>query len=289
MTDHVKPTPEQLKENIDKANKALDTMPVEEEKDTDNTPAPSLDALDKPQDEETPPADPVEDEKKPEEEAADTTKPEEKKEAAKEEEKKPLPPAEERLKESAREANKLLHNNAVLNNAIVEANDLPEPTEDDLKAEYADYEDMTNAEKRFAKENLINKRFREHINKASQEQWKLTQWASKVEEFATDPQTLIDHPELEGKVDAFKAFAGDTKLTGSDFGLLVTSFLYKQSKAKQAEPAKTGQMFERGGSATHETPKPKDDKVPLDEANRLMKTNYDEYKRLLKAGKIAAL
>jgi len=286
MTDHVKPTPEQLKENIEKTTKELETMPVDEQKDTDSTPAPTLDALDTPdenKEEETV-------ETKPDE--PDDETPEEKKTVPaeeKKEEKKDEPTTEERYKESTREANKLYRNNAKMNEAIVQANSLPEPTEDELKKEFSDWEDMTNTEQRLAKETFVNKRFREHINQASQEQYKIDQWVDKVEAFTDDPQTLIDNPDLEGKMEEFKSFASDKKLNGSDFGLLVESFLFRQAKKKAQEPPKTGQMFETGGGATHATPKPKDDKIPLDEAQKLMKSNYSEYKRLLQAGKIAMI
>ena len=52
------------------------------------------------------------------------------------------------------------------------------------------------------------------------------------------------------------------------------------------EPVKNkGQMFEQGTGGPNNVNKPKD-KISLDEAAILMKTDYKKYAELLKAGKI---
>ncbi len=189
-----------------------------------------------------------------------------------------------KLSASARENQRIYAKNRKLDQAIDEANELPEPTDEELAQVYEDWDLMTSTEKIFAKETLINKRFRERLSKGREEARKIEKWAEQVNEFVDDPQTFIDAPQLEGKQDAFKEFANQETNNAVPFKILVSAFLHEQSQI--VKPKNKGKMFEVGNGGPNTPPKPKSDKIGIEESHKLMKTNYNKYVELLKAGKI---
>ncbi len=198
----------------------------------------------------------------------------------------PEPPVnwEGKFKASARDAQIQGYKNKEIAKAIDEANALPEPTEDDLKAEYSDWEDMTPTEQRLAKESLLNKRRWQLLDSATQKFKKVDEWTDKVKAYIADPKILADHPELEGKTEEFEHFASDIQRRDMDFETLILAFAGEQAKKKPAP--KTGQMFPAGSGGPKEPPKPVDDRLSPEQAAVLRKTDYKKFKELLKAGKI---
>lgn len=265
---HQKPTTEELQNGI---NSAIEEIEKPEEKPTETK---EEEVIEKPKTEE---------------------KPEEKKEEVvveKKEEKSEEKPTQEEIDykkkftESSREAQKIHAKNRKLNQAFDEANEMPEPTEEELMREFDGFDVMSDTEKKLAKESLISKRFREKIAKAREEGKRIEKWNEQVDEFVGDPKTLVDNPELEGKVDEFKLFATEESNNSVPFKVLVAAFLHEQERAKK--PKQKGQMFETGtgGPNTNDTQKKK---LSLEEGQKLMETNYDEYKRQLRAGNIESV
>jgi len=273
MTDHKKPTPEELEEGIKKSQEELEKLEKEEAA-------------------ETPPPEDEDDEEITEDDQPDDTQEEDdegddlEEDAEEEPEQKPQKEVDykERHAESTREAQRLYKNNVVMNKAIEEANNLPEPTEEELRQEYPNWEDATDTERLLLKDRLINKRFRETINKASLEQRKIDEWGDRVEKFVDDPKNLTEFPELEGKEEKFKQFASDKKLVGTDFSILISAFLHNEAKSVKKNK---GKMFETGTGGSNDRPKPKTNKLTVEEGRLLMKTNWKEYRKRLNAGLIA--
>jgi hypothetical protein len=187
--------------------------------------------------------------------------------------------------ESTREAQVLHAKNKQLVDAIDEASLIDEPTEEELAKEYSDWDLMTDTEKRLAKDSLVNSRRFKVIHQESKKFKDLEAWNEKVNTFADDPKTLTDNPELEGKLDEFKLFASKPTRRGVDFTDLIPAFLYNESQLKAKTPPKKGQMFEQG-TGGNTKPKPKGDKISTEEGRLLMKTDYNKFKEMLKAGKI---
>ena len=109
-------------------------------------------------------------------------------------------------------------------------------------------------------------------------------WQNKVEEFIGDPKSLVDYPELEGKQEEFKFFATKPTRSGVEFETLVSAFAHDFEKSKPV--AKRAAMFESGSGGPNDKPKPKTDKLTVDEGRQLMKTDYKKWKELLLANKI---
>lgn len=259
---HKKPTKEELQENI---NAAIEDM----EEETPETPETVEEESQEDEEviEETP-----EEEQPEEEEKVETIEPEEEKDDYK-----------EKFVQSSKEAMILHHQNKKANEAIDSAINTPEPTEEDLQAEYDDWDVMSDFEKKMAKQTLWNDRRFAQLETMQKENKNLQEWGDKIEEFIGDPKNLSDFPQLEGKQEEFKLFASRPTRMNSDFDLLVGAFLYEGTKNP---PKKNkGAMFDNGTGGANNKPQPKA-KLSLEESRNLMNTDYEKWKTLLRQGKI---
>ena len=184
---------------------------------------------------------------------------------------------------SSREAQKLQAKNRVINKALAEAEDVPEPTEEELAAEFSDWELMSDIEKTFAKETVVSRNWRYAISQAKEQATKIEKWNESVETFIEDPETLNANPGLEGKTEEFKAFATEEANNSVPFRLLVSAFLHEQSSGKKSNK---GRMFERGLGGSNEKPQPKKGTLTLEEGRKLRETDYNLWKEKLSAGLI---
>lgn len=187
--------------------------------------------------------------------------------------------------ESTREAQIIAARNKQLQSAIDASRVVAEPTDEDMQKEYADWDVMSETEQKLAKKQFINDKRFEMIDKAAQEGRDFEEWIKKVETFAEDPKVLLDNPELEGRAAEFRSFASKKSHRGVDLNILVSAFL--RDMEKSAKPVKKGGMFPTGTGGHSKTPGPNDGKISIAESERLMKTDFRKYSRLLRAGKIS--
>src|SRR3989304_7485140 len=185
--------------------------------------------------------------------------------------------------ESSKENQKIYAKNRVINKALADAEDVPEPTEEELQVEFADWDVMSDTERVFAKETVISRNWRKTIAQAKEQATRIEKWNESVEDFVSDPVTLTDNPELEGKTEEFKAFATEEANNSVPFKLLVSAFLHDHTTNK---PNNKGRMFERGSGGPNDKPQPKDGSITLEEGRKLRETDYNRWKELLAAGKI---
>lgn len=260
--NHTKPTKEELQENIDKAAKELEVL------------------KDKPELEPEPEPKPSEPAPEPETQPELEDKPETKKEPE------PQPEVDYKKKfvESTREAQVLHAKNKKINEVIETATNLPDPTEEELKKEFSDWDVMTDTEKRLAKDNLKSTRRFAMLEEVTRESKDIESWNTKVDAFIDDPKTLVDNPELEGKLEDFKLFASKPTRRGVDFSDLVNAF--NGEEAKKTKPKNKGAMFETGTGGPNGKDKPKSDKISIEQARILRQTDYKKYLDYLRAGKI---
>jgi len=265
MANHVKPTKEELEANAMKAAEEAERLAKEHE--------------DKEEDIKHSEEDQEEESSDLEDRREEQILKEEKEE---EEEQEDKPDYKKKFIESSREAIVIVSKNKKINEAIDQANNLPDPTEEELQKAYPTYDDMTDTERMLAKDNYINKRRFELIHQANIESKDIEAWNSKVDSFIEDPKVLADNPQLEGKQEDFKIFAMKPSRRGTNFEDLVRSFLYDATK----DIPKKGKMFESGTGGDNAKMKPKSDKLTIEQARQLRKTDYGKYKEFLKAGKI---
>ncbi|KKR30733.1 MAG: hypothetical protein UT62_C0008G0008 [Parcubacteria group bacterium GW2011_GWC1_39_8] len=199
----------------------------------------------------------------------------------KEEEKEP--DYKEKFSESSREAQKIHAKNRKLNEGLSKASEINEATEEEMIEEYPDWDVMSDTEKKLARKNFINDKRFAVVTQATEEAKKIEKWGDDVDTFVEDSKTLVDNPELEGKIEEFKVFANEISNHAIPFKILVSAFLHDISTKKVKNK---GKMMEVGSGGPNEKLKTKGDKISLDEAAKLMKTDYKKYKELLLSGKI---
>jgi len=269
-----KPTPEELKAKEEEAIKAAEELEGRQQI--------------PPDEEEEKKEEPTEDAgNELEEEAGEVEEEAEAEEVSEEVEEKEAIPSKELYKkkfsESSKENQKIYAKNRVINKALADAEDVPEPTEEELQVEFADWDVMSDTERVFAKETVISRNWRKTIAQAKEQATRIEKWNESVEDFVSDPVTLTDNPELEGKTEEFKAFATEEANNSVPFKLLVSAFLHDHTTNK---PNNKGRMFERGSGGPNDKPQPKDGSITLEEGRKLRETDYNRWKELLAAGKI---
>lgn len=269
MANHIKPTKEELEKGIQEA--------------TEKGAEPDVEV---PEIEETPETPEEKDGEENVEEEVELENEEEVEEAQgedeAEDEREDAPDYKEKFKQSSREAQKIHAKNRKLSQAIDEASEIPEPSDEEMAQEYQDWDAMSNFEQKLAKEAVVSKKWREKIANAQEETKKIEKWGEDVDNFIEDPQTLIDNPDLEGKQDEFRLFANQDTNNSVPFKILVAAFLHEQGKGKKPNKGKQMETPKGGGGQ-----KPvRNTKLTLEQANQLMKTNYTKYKQYLRDGKI---
>ena len=284
--NHIQPTKESLEEEaaaiLEEAEKLKD-VPVEENPE-EEAEAKANAGVEEEASEEEP-----EKEEEPEEEALEEEALEEEEEQAepseeeKEALKKKLEDEKKKSSASARENQKIYAKNRVINKALADAEDVPEPTEEELVKEFVDWDVMSDVEKTLAKETVISRNWRKVISEAKQQATKIEKWNESVETFVDDPKVLIDNPDLEGKTQEFKEFAIQETNNSVPMNILVSAFLHDHSANKQSNK---GKMFEKGTGGSNEKFKPKNGKLTLEEGRKLRETNFPLWKEKLMAGQI---
>lgn len=159
------------------------------------------------------------------------------------------------------------------------------PTDDELRQRYSWWDDpsVSNETKDFYKEQAA----RDKQLKATQS---LAQTALQKLEFQEKLDDFIDEPPqefkgLKGNEADFKRFAKKKENVGLPLNVLAKAFLFDVSDETPAThtPVKTPGL-ENGTGGPRQAPKPK--KMSVEDASNLRKTNYEEYRKAVMAGKI---
>ncbi len=196
------------------------------------------------------------------------------------------PPADDPYKvkfaESSREAQILAAKNRKIQETISQAAQLADPTEDELRHEYTDWDNLTDFEKKMARDTFISNRRFSMINQAVVENNKVDEWAKKVDEYVQNPVTLQSHKDLEGRQAEFRSFAMKESRRGLDMEELVKYFLAVQPATPA--PANPGSMVQRpnGGNP----PKPAQTGYSPEQIALIRKTDHRKYNELVAKGVI---
>jgi hypothetical protein len=275
MANHKKPTSEELEENIKKSQEELEELDKKETPTETVLPSPSPEAPTEPST--PPPPAPT-----PTPEIPSPSEPPPSKEIFKD----ALRESKKKFSESSRESQVLLMGKKQLEDQIDEAQSMPEPTEEELTEEFPEWEALSDFEKRIAKDSFHNKRINDRIreirNQQKEAEKKVNERIEEIDSFMAKPEVLEKFPQLQGKEEEFRRFSTKTTRLLVDLEDLTKLFLMEMP-----QPTKNkGKMFETGSGGPNERPQPKSDKISIDEARRLMQTDYKKYKEYLLAGKI---
>ena len=201
--------------------------------------------------------------------------------------KKELPPIEDRYREAGQEAMILNSKNKKFLETVEEAENIPDPTIDELK-EYAkqmgsEYDDLDVFAQNVLKENLLNKKRFGKISGLVAEEKQVAKWVGKVESFLTDETTIQKYPALSGLTDEFIKYATKKNHINADLDLLVAGFMWKQPN----KPVKRSVLLprSRGGAGAPIVPVSTD----LTEDDAMVyrkKGDFKKYKQLIRQKKI---
>jgi len=192
----------------------------------------------------------------------------------------------EKFSESSREAMSLHFKNEKLNSLLSGELEVPEPTEEELrayaKANDSDYDELDNFTKSILRDTVYTKKKDELRSKAYKELREIDTWAKRVDEFVSSEENITRFPSLEGQEETFKRYCMKDTQRGVDFNLLVASFLYENDRIP--EKKNKGSLFlSRGNGRTVPS-------VPIGisagEAERIRINDPKRYRQLIKAGKI---
>ena len=190
----------------------------------------------------------------------------------------PQPPVdyEKKFKESSREAQILasqLDEERKRNKPLT-----TDPTEQELRALYPEWDTFTASDKAFAKENLTLKRTAEANAREIAEIRAEKAWEKDL------ANAVKTFPALKGKEDDFEKFVMKPTHKGTPIETLARAFLNDPTKpvepAKPADPPPKGGMERPGGGPQH-APKPK--LLTGDELKVLRETDNKAYMAYIKA------
>ena len=285
MTKHVKPTKEQLQKDIEASQKKLEDL----EKERNPAPSPSPSAAPSPSPSAASPSPSAAPSPSPSPSSpapSGSPSPSGAPSPSPSPSQSPKKKDEKKTSASAAEAIILNARNKKYDEAVAMAEQIKEPEDDVMVAEYGktEWDEMTDAQKKLAKKAWVSDVKMQIVVNASKEGKAVTDWIVKVNTFLEDPKTLNKHPQLEGKQADFKSFSLKESRRGLDFETLVLAFIGEQST--KVPDKKKGEMFPKGGSGKHGKPAPKDDMLTAAQGRLLMKTDYKAYKAKLIAGKI---
>lgn len=279
MGTHVKPTKEELKRGMEASLQKLETLPKPGE--DDPKPSPSAPVPTPSPSSAAPTPSPSDAIPSPSPSSAAPSGSPSPSEAPDDE----LVKAKKKASSSAQEALVLHARTKKYDEAVVQAEKVEPPTEEEMVAEYGtEWESMSEGQKKLARNAWVSDKRFTIMSSVSKEGRDLDAWNEKVDKFVGDPKTLIKYPTLERKEEEFKLFAAKPSRRGLDMDDLVLAF--KGELADNPKPKHKGKMMEKGSAGRKDIPLKKDDRLSAAQGRALMKTNYKEWKRLLKAGKI---
>jgi hypothetical protein len=147
-----------------------------------------------------------------------------------------------------------------------------EPTDSDLRAAFPEWDTLTEFEKKIARDNLVTKGLASSAVKTTKELKDERAWNTSIE------LAVSSDPALQGKEQAFRLFANQTKYKGAPMELLVSAFLQKSPAESPRPTPKTG--LETGSGGPRNEPKPKG--LSSEELEALRKNDYRAYEKYIK-------
>lgn len=191
-----------------------------------------------------------------------------------------------RYTESGREALALHFKNKKIVETIEAAENMPEPTEDELRI-YSrelgtDYDTLDDLTKNIMKDTLTNKKRFSKVIEITREAKEIDNWVRGVDEFIESTETIAKYPTLDERAEDFRRFCLKSERRNTPLDDLVGSFLFNVGGVPTKKSK--GDMLLKGGGGV--APVAKSDKLDDEEAIALRNKDMREYARLVKAGKI---
>lgn len=191
-----------------------------------------------------------------------------------------LPPLEERYRNQRSEALILNAQNKQKDELINKLTSQDAPTEAEITARYPEYPTLDDFSKRVVLDTLTNEKRQVRIDRQHAETEADRRWRQELEALSQESQYSALATDKE-----FERFVFNPKHKGLEIKVLADAFLLRTGKAPLDEP-RTVQRQPAMPTATSTRTAPKRNKVSVEDAAILRKTNHKEYLRLVKAGMI---
>lgn len=148
---------------------------------------------------------------------------------------------------STREAQVLVEAKKKLTSAVDDAENLPAPTDEEMKKAIGDdWDIMDDAQKTIAREREHNNRKLAYIRNVRSEFKKADEFVDKAKQYVEDPEVVKAHPKLEGHEQEFLQYCAMPSHIGVDFDVLYRAFT---TELPQPKAPKRKTLFEPGGSS----------------------------------------
>lgn len=167
--------------------------------------------------------------------------------------------------------------------AIKDAVTAPEPTEDELRAKYPNWDTMDDDMRLLVRDNFKNNRVIHNLTTVTKESEDIEAWDTKVKDFVENPEVLVNNPELEGKQDDFKIFATKETRRNLPFEDLLGAFFHEEGKKTIKHK---GQQIPAPTPGPTVIIAPKEKKMTIDEGIALRKSNFKAWVKAMKENKI---
>jgi hypothetical protein len=167
---------------------------------------------------------------------------------------------------------------------LEEANNLPTPSEEELKAEYPQWGDLDDFQKKIATEALHSKKYRAIISSITEEDKKKDEWLDKSAGFLEDPKTLDKFPQLRGREKDFLKFVSIDSRTNMDLNDAVAVFSYGLSQTEKSKHK--GSLMNTGNGGVGDSNKTK---LDIKDIKSLRQRDAVKYQEMVASGKIDPL
>ncbi|HEY0140406.1 MAG TPA: hypothetical protein VGF48_05885 [Thermoanaerobaculia bacterium] len=156
-----------------------------------------------------------------------------------------------------------------------------EPTESDLQAAFPEWDLMTPTEQLLAKKSLVAERRTEALLLKEQKREADVRWDTDLE------LAIAQNPSLQGKEQAFKAFANRPNRRGIDPDVLIKAFLYDPAPAVTAPAPAPAPGLLSGNGGPRGSDKPK--LLSGDALKQLRQTDEKAYKEYIRTHDITQI
>jgi hypothetical protein len=187
------------------------------------------------------------------------------------------PDYKKKFTESAREA-QILASQLEAERARNQSLTPKDPTEEELRGIYPDWDLMSATEKTFAKRTLATEQISKQALRENAEMRAAQAWEKDLK------KATKTYPDLKGREDEFEAFVFKPTHKGVSIEVLAKAFLHDATKtvdtpAPAPAPSPAPTPMERGGTGRQDPVKPT--KLTAEELGALRKSDYKAYKEYI--------
>lgn len=172
----------------------------------------------------------------------------------------------------------ILLNHRVQDNEKARRELTKEPTESELQAAFPEWYDMTPTEQMLAKKSLVSERRTEALLLKERDREAVAQWDTDLE------LAIAKNPTLQGKEQAFKAFATKPSRRGIDVDVLISAFLYDPGPSASQAPSSTPKPALEGGNGGPRGPISSKKKYSAEEMQTIQASDPRKYREMLLHG-----